>query len=299
VIQVIGEGFYFPGAVGERAKVPGENDRTIGGRIAGALDNHAPAKLAADVGRVVDWPLGSSQPATAGARVPPPATDDWPFLYMPDRAFPRVYAGSLLLLAGIALAGVLVFAPRRAGLRTSDFRLPTLDWHMFLLGAAFMLLETKSIVTFGLLFGSTWRVNSLVFFAILVSVLAAIFVSAKVQVQRPWMLYAVLAAALLVNWALPPERLLLDVPALRYVVAALLAFLPVFLANVVFSRSFRDSDEADIAFASNLLGIMAGGALEYFALLFGYRALLLVALVLYLGAAVAQRSLRHAVIRDV
>jgi hypothetical protein len=78
---------------------------------------------------------------------------------------------------------------------------------------------------------------------------------------------------------------------LRYVVAAVLAFLPVFLANVVFSRSFRDSDEADIAFASNLLGIMAGGALEYFALVFGYRALLLVALVLYLGAAVAQRGL--------
>jgi hypothetical protein len=237
------------------------------------------------------------------AGTPPPATDDWPFMYMPERTFPRVYAGSLLLLAGIALTGVLVFAPRggsgqwavggrgarpRFLLPIARFLLPPLDWHMFLLGAAFMLLETKSIVTFGLLFGSTWRVNSLVFFAILTSVLLAILVSARFPIRRPWPLYGALAAALLLNWAVPPERLLLDAPALRYAVAGTLAFLPVFLANLVFSRSFRDSAAADTAFAANLLGIMAGGALEYTALVFGYRALLPAALGLYLGAAVLQ-----------
>ncbi len=36
-----------------------------------------------------------------------------------------------------------------------------------------------------------------------------------------------------------------------------------------------------MAFASNLLGAMVGGALEYVALLTGYRALLLVVAVLY------------------
>ena len=50
---------------------------------------------------------------------------------------------------------------------------------MFFLGAAFMLLETRSLVTFSLLFGSTWLVNSLVFFAILCSVMLAVFISAK------------------------------------------------------------------------------------------------------------------------
>ena len=47
--------------------------------------------------------------------------------------------------------------------------------HFFVLGIAFLLLETRSLVTFSLLFGTTWSVNALVFFAILVSVLGAVF----------------------------------------------------------------------------------------------------------------------------
>ena len=42
---------------------------------------------------------------------------------------------------------------------------------MFFLGAGFMLLETKGVVHMALLFGSTWVVNSIVFFAILVMIL--------------------------------------------------------------------------------------------------------------------------------
>ena len=57
--------------------------------------------------------------------------------------------------------------------------------------------------------------------------------------------------------------------------AAVLAFAPVFFANLVFSHSFRDTRTADMAFASNLLGAMVGGALEYLALITGYQALLL------------------------
>ena len=38
---------------------------------------------------------------------------------------------------------------------------------LFFMGAAFLLLETKSIVQFALLFGTTWLVNSLVFAGIL------------------------------------------------------------------------------------------------------------------------------------
>ncbi|MGH2585315.1 MAG: spermidine synthase [Dehalococcoidia bacterium] len=222
---------------------------------------------------------GIYQPGT-----PQPATDDWPFLYLREPAFPGVYAGSLLLLAALAVAGVLIAMPVRT--------LRSFDWHMFFLGAAFILLETKSIVTFGLLFGSTWMVNSLVFFAILSSVLLAILLSARLRIRRPWILYAMLFGTLLLNYAVRPESLLLDVPALRYLVASVLIFAPVFVANVVFTRSFRDSEAADIAFASNLLGIMAGGTLEYFALLWGYRSLLLIALALYLVAALLGEAFR-------
>ena len=45
---------------------------------------------------------------------------------------------------------------------------------LFCMGAAFLLLETTNVVRFALLFGTTWFVNALVFFGILVSVAVAI-----------------------------------------------------------------------------------------------------------------------------
>ena len=59
------------------------------------------------------------------------------------------------------------------------------------------------------------------------------------------------------------------------------AFAPVFFANLVFSYSFRDTGTADMAFASNLLGAMVGGAMEYLALITGYQVLLLFVAALY------------------
>jgi len=153
--------------------------------------------------------------------------------------------------------------------------------HFFVLGAAFLLLETRSLVSFSLLFGSTWLVNALAFFAILASVLLAILVNARWRINRPELLYGGLFVALAVAFTLPPESLLIDPAWLRYLLAGVVAFAPVFLANLVFTYSFRDTRTADMAFASNLLGAMVGGALEYVALLTGYRALLLVVAVLY------------------
>ncbi|HSL32648.1 MAG TPA: hypothetical protein VK871_03305, partial [Candidatus Limnocylindrales bacterium] len=156
--------------------------------------------------------------------------------------------------------------------------------HFFVLGIAFLLLETRSIVTFSLLFGATWLVNALVFFAVLTSVLLAILVAAKFPIRRPWILYLALLASIAVAYLLPPASLLIDPLWLRYVVAGTVAFAPVFFANLVFSYSFRDTRTADMAFASNLLGAMVGGAIEYVALITGYQALLLVVGVLYVAA---------------
>jgi hypothetical protein len=152
------------------------------------------------------------------------------------------------------------------------------------LGTAFLLLETRSLVSFSLLFGSTWLVNALAFFAILASVLLAIFVNSRLRIRRAGLLYGLLFVALGVAFLLPPESLLIDPPWLRYLLAGVVAFAPVFLANLVFTYSFRDTRTADMAFASNLLGAMAGGALEYVALLSGYRGLLLIVAALYLLA---------------
>ncbi len=67
---------------------------------------------------------------------------------------------------------------------------------------------------------------------------------------------------------------------------------PVFFANLVFSRSFGETGQADVAFASNLLGAMVGGALEYLSLLTGFRTLGLVALGLYGLAWLFERQIR-------
>jgi Spermine/spermidine synthase domain len=202
-----------------------------------------------------------------------PATDDWPFLYLQDRSFPTIYILGLAMVVLYALIGTVTFAPRKT--------LRRFDMHMFFLGMAFMLLEVKSLTTFSLLFGSTWLVNSLVFFAILSSVLLAILVNKLFKFKRIGVFYVLLFGVLLLNILLPPDALLLSNPVLRYVLASVLAFTPVFLANIIFTNSFRDSETADIAFASNLLGIMVGGGLEYFSMLVGYRLLLIPVIVFY------------------
>jgi SAM-dependent methyltransferase len=209
------------------------------------------------------------------APIPKPATDDWPFLYLrtPDIATYYLAAlGFVLLIALLGVGGAALLGG------TSIRRFSP---HFFALGAAFLLLETRSLVSFSLLFGSTWLVNALAFFAILASVLLAILVNARLHLQRPGFLYGLLFAALALAFLIPPESLLIDPPWLRYVLAAVLAFAPVFAANLIFTYSFRDTRTADMAFASNLLGAMVGGALEYLALLTGYRALLIVVALLY------------------
>jgi hypothetical protein len=217
-----------------------------------------------------------------------PASDDWPFLYLVDRSFPLIYILGLAMVAFFALVGTLTLAPRGT--------LRRFDWHMFFLGVAFMLLEVKSLTTFSLLFGSTWMVNSLVFFAILSSVLLAVLVNRRLKIQRIRVFYLLLFGILILNLLLPPEALLIGNAVVRYLLASVLAFAPVFLANIIFTNSFRDTEAADISFASNLIGIMVGGGLEYFSMLIGYRLLLVLVIVFYACAMLLQRRRKAGVL---
>ena len=203
----------------------------------------------------------------------PPATDDWPFIYLPKKSFPALYLRGLAVILAISLAAIFLVAPRST--------LRRFDWHMFFLGVAFALLEVKALTTFALLFGSTWNVNSLVFFAILTSVLIAVLINARFTFRRIWIFYVLLFGMLVLNLVVRPEALLLQNAIVRYVIASSLIFAPVFLANVIFSNSFRETEQADVAFASNLLGIMVGGMLEYFSMLVGYHMLLVAVIAFY------------------
>jgi hypothetical protein len=159
------------------------------------------------------------------------------------------------------------------------------------MGAAFLLLETKSLVQFALLFGTTWFVNALVFAGVLVAVLAAVEVSRRVVIRPPGWLYLALLAALAAAWSVPTHALLGLPGAARFGAATALAFAPIFVANLVFAQRFRDADDSAVAFGANLLGAMAGGVLEYTSLILGYRWLLVLIAALY-GLAFGISALR-------
>jgi hypothetical protein len=243
--------------------------------------NNVAATLAA--GPLVEA-LGGSQPPGEPAdtidlsNAPAPATDDWPFLYLQDRFIAEYYVAAIAIIVAVAVM-LVVRAAQRSGTTIRQF-----SPHFFVLGIAFLLLETKSIATFSLLFGTTWVVNSLVFFAVLASVLLAIVVNQRIRFRSPTLFYTGLFGSLALAIVLAPSALLIEPAWLRYVIASVLAFAPIFFANLVFSYSFRDTKTADMAFASNLLGAVVGGAIEYVALITGYSALLLLVALLYVAA---------------
>ena len=196
------------------------------------------------------------------------ATDDWPFLYMHRPTVPAVFIKALVMLAVFGLLLVLVASPWGTLRRMSG--------HFFFLGAAFMLLETTSIVRFSLLFGSTWMVNSLVFFSVLAMVMLAIWVSHRTTIKWLWILYVMLFAILALNYVLPLDRLLAGSAVLRFVGSSLLLFSPIFLANLIFAQTFKGEEgAAAVALASNTLGSLFGGMFEYSSLALGYRNLIL------------------------
>ena len=201
------------------------------------------------------------------------ATDDHPFPYLQTATIPVTFRW---MLVGILL-GSLVFI-RLGGGRFKGMRF-YID--LAFMGAAFLLLETKNIVQFALLFGTTWFVNSLVFAGVLLAVYLAVETARHLRLPRPAVLYGFLIASLVLAWLVPQDSLLTLPVVARFFAGSALAFAPIFFANLVFAQRFSDVQNSGTAFAVNLLGAMVGGALEYLSLITGYHVLLIVIGVLY------------------
>lgn len=229
---------------------------------------------------------------TPAGDTPAPATDQRPFLYLFGATIPALYLVTIGLILAVSVMAVALVGSG-AGVGASYRRMrPYAD--LFLLGAGFLLLQTKSIAGFALLFGTTWVVNAIVFAGVLIAVLAAVEVTRRFRTPPIKIMYGVLFAGLALSWLVPEEALLaLPVPV-RLVAAVVLAFVPVFAANVVFAKRFTDTADGTAAFGANLLGAMVGGCLEYLALLVGFPGLLFVAAALYAGALVVTPRLRTA-----
>ena len=109
---------------------------------------------------------------------------------------------------------------------------------MFFLGAGFMLVETKAVVHMALLFGSTWMVNSVVFFAVLVMILPANLFVLAVRPQRLWPYYAGLLRRWRLNAIVPLDFFLGMTGPCRWCGSCLLVFAPILFAGVIFAVSF-------------------------------------------------------------
>jgi predicted membrane-bound spermidine synthase len=210
-----------------------------------------------------------------------PATDDWPFLYLRDRHMPAHYIRALALILVVSTIVVMLVIRGQAG---------TWSWQFFLLGAGFMLLETKSIIQFALLWGSTWVVASLAIASVLSMALVANYVVSRVEIKRPWLVGASLLALLVLNFLIPVGRIAFESRIVESAFYAILMFSPILCAGLLFGSAIAKSTSLARDYGTNLLGAMVGGVGEYLSLVTGFRALLFVIAACYVGAILARRK---------
>ncbi|HZD41170.1 MAG TPA: hypothetical protein VE131_10640 [Terriglobales bacterium] len=202
-------------------------------------------------------------------------SDDWPFLFLEKRGIPLHYFIPLLLIL------ILAFIP----LRMSNLPLREIDWHLFFMGAAFLLIETKTVTTLALIFGSTWLVNSIVIGSILIAILVANLLVGRIGNFGYPFFYGWLFAAVALNFAFPFEVLNRFGWSTKLLASGVVIGLPIFFAALIFAKAFATVESPSQALAANLLGALAGGLLEYLDMWMGLRYLNLVALSLYMLSA--------------
>jgi SAM-dependent methyltransferase len=201
-------------------------------------------------------------------------TDDWPYLYLPAPGVPRYH-----LLVGLACLA-LGLALRKALFRAGE----PMNAPMLLLGMGFMLLEVVGVSRAALYFGTTWTVNAYIVGAIFAMILLANLVASRFPVSvTGWPAVGLVTSVIAV--ALVPTGGLAALPfAARVVVAGGFLALPVFFSGLIFVTAWAATERKDLAFGSNLLGSLIGGVASMLSMAIGFRALMLVTLVVYIAA---------------
>jgi hypothetical protein len=163
------------------------------------------------------------------------------------------------------------------------------SWQCFLLGAGFMLLETKAITQFALLWGSTWVVSSLAIASVLAMALAANLVLLRSTVgAHPWRIGGLARAARGQRAAADRRadvRAASPSPCSTPCCSSARFSAPASCSGSAIKRSTSVARDYGV----NLLGAMTGGVAEYASLVTGYRWLAVIIAVCYVGALVARQ----------
>ncbi|HET92235.1 MAG TPA: hypothetical protein ENN99_16070 [Chloroflexi bacterium] len=232
--------------------------------------------------QLAEMQLAAWQPDPTAEDVPL-TTDDWPYLYLRTHTVPSAYWQVLLLIGVVCL--IL--------LRRSFPEVLRPNWHFWLLGAAFLLIEFKCVTEFALLFGTTWLVNALAISGVLLMALGANLVVLRLPRLNVRLTYVLLFASLVLTYFFPLDLLIGFPAAIRAVASMVLLSLPLFFAGMIFSESLRRTGETAVPLASNLSGSVAGGVLEYGSLLWGIKSLYIIGAVVYVAAMLASRLQRR------
>ncbi|HEY5579471.1 MAG TPA: spermidine synthase, partial [Acidimicrobiia bacterium] len=144
--------------------------------------------------------------------------------------------------------------------------------------------------------------NALVFSIILGVILGANLLVLRVLPRPPFrVLYLLIGATLALQYLWPVASWVTGPGPMGYAAATVYLGAPIFLAAIVFAGSFRVAVLGTAALASNLLGAVLGGTAEYLSLVWGIRALTLVAMAMYTASYVfweVRSARRPAVERD-
>jgi SAM-dependent methyltransferase len=216
-------------------------------------------------------------------------TDDWPFLYIRPGTVPYGYLTVLFIIAVTATVAVRrTYRRDHAAIGVGE----RFDWTMFLMGAGFMLLETRMVTELSLLFGSTWIVNACVFGGVLLMILLANFWVARRRPVSVEAWFIPLLVSIVATWAVGAGTLnQLDI-ALRGLVGGVMFALPIGCAGVIVATLLARSSAPAGALGANLLGAVLGGILEYSSMFLGLTFVAILALVCYVAAYLTLRGAR-------
>ena len=213
-------------------------------------------------------------------------TDDWPFFYMVERAYPFTY----MIALGIILLLSYFFVRRTIGFSDPIDRsyLP-----FFFLGSGFMLVETKAITELGLHLGGTWVVIAAAIMLVLVMAYMANLMVTRTTRNLTGAAYVGLFVSLLVGYALAVShsQWAFGPPVVQLAMSCFVLTVPLFFAGIIFSSLIGEGRiNISTAFAYNLMGALFGGVMEYNSMYFGFAFLYLLALGFYVLAFVFSRK---------
>jgi spermidine synthase len=215
-------------------------------------------------------------------------TDDWPFFYMVERAYPFTY----MIALGMILLLSYFFVRKTIGFSDPIDRnyLP-----FFFLGSGFMLVETKAITELGLHLGGTWLVIAAAIMLVLIMAFLANLIVTRTARGLAGPAYLGLFVSLLVGYglAISHGQWMFGPPVVQLMLSCFVLTIPLFFAGIIFSSLIGEAKiNISTAFAYNLMGALFGGVMEYNSMYFGFAFLYLLALGFYSLAWVFSRKSR-------